>query len=220
MLFRSLGRHAELVPELEQLVREHPLRERLQGQLVLTLYRSGRQADALAAYADARRTLLDELGLEPGRPLQELQRAILAQDPSLDAPSTPQAARRRRRFAAIALAAGLSAVAVGAATVVLLLTGTSEQPGLASAAPNSVALVEQGSGRLVAQVRVPGGPRLVAAGRGSVWIEDELSHTFTVIDERTRDVRRVVVAGIEAGDIAIGRDAVWIIDRTGRDLIA
>ena len=82
----GLGRHTELVGELERLVAEHPLRERLRGQLMLALYRSGRQADALAAYRDARRVLADELGLEPGRPLQELERQILAQDPALDAP--------------------------------------------------------------------------------------------------------------------------------------
>jgi DNA-binding SARP family transcriptional activator/ABC-type branched-subunit amino acid transport system substrate-binding protein len=216
----ALGRHAELVPELEQLVRSNPLRERLRGQLVLALYRSGRQADALAAYAEARRTLLDELGLEPGRPLQELQRAILAQDPDLDTPSTPQAARRRRRFAAVALAAALAAATVGAVTAFLHLTRTTEEPALASASPNSVAVVEPDSGRLVAQVRVPGGPRLVAAGHGTVWIEDELSDTFTVLDERTRDVRRVVVPGIEAGDVAIGRDAAWIVDRGAHELVA
>src|SRR5215218_7153273 len=68
----ALGRHAELVSELEGLVREHPLRERLRAQLMLALYRSGRQAEALAAYQDARRTLVDELGVEPGRTLREL----------------------------------------------------------------------------------------------------------------------------------------------------
>jgi DNA-binding SARP family transcriptional activator len=80
----ALGRHAELVGELERLVAEHPLRERLRGQLMLALYRSGRQADALAAYQDARRALGDELGIDPGRALQELERAVLNQDPSLD----------------------------------------------------------------------------------------------------------------------------------------
>ena len=80
----ELGRHAELVPELEQLVAQEPLRERLRWQLMLALYRAGRQADALAAYADARRTLVEELALEPGPALKELERAILAQDPALD----------------------------------------------------------------------------------------------------------------------------------------
>ena len=82
------GRHAALVGELEALVREHPVRERLRAQLMLALYRSGRQAEALDVYQAGRRLLADELGLEPGAELRELQRAILAQDPSL-APAAP-----------------------------------------------------------------------------------------------------------------------------------
>ena len=88
----ALGRHAELVAELEALVHEHPLRERLRAQLMLALYRSGRQAEALAAYQQARSMLADELGLEPGRSLRELEGAILRQDSQLDPavePSTP-----------------------------------------------------------------------------------------------------------------------------------
>jgi hypothetical protein len=80
----AIGRHAELVAELERLVAEHPFRERLCAQLMLSLYRSGRQAEALAAYRDARSVLVEELGLEPGRPLQQLEAAMLAQDASLD----------------------------------------------------------------------------------------------------------------------------------------
>jgi DNA-binding SARP family transcriptional activator len=80
----ELGRHAELVGELEQLIALHPLRERLRGQLMLALYRSGRQAEALAAYKDARKTLVEELGIEPGPALHELERAILRQDPALE----------------------------------------------------------------------------------------------------------------------------------------
>jgi DNA-binding SARP family transcriptional activator len=80
----ALGRQVELVPELEALASKHPLRERLRGQLMLALYRSGRQAEALEAYRAARRTMLAELGIEPGRALQELERAILAQEPALD----------------------------------------------------------------------------------------------------------------------------------------
>jgi DNA-binding SARP family transcriptional activator len=90
----QLGRHAELVPELEALVAEHPLREGLRAQLMLALYRTGRQAEALEQYQSARRTLVDELGIEPGPVLQELERSILRQDPSLD---VPQQARPQRR---------------------------------------------------------------------------------------------------------------------------
>ena len=80
----ALGRHAQLVGEVEARVSEHPLRERLRGQLMLSLYRSGRQAEALEAYQAARRTLVEELGIEPSRALQDLERAILNQDPALD----------------------------------------------------------------------------------------------------------------------------------------
>ena len=95
----ALGRHAELVPELEALVARHPVRERLRAQLMLALYRSGRQAEALSSYRDARRTLLDELGIEPGRALQELERAILAQDAALDTAPAARASAPGRRAA-------------------------------------------------------------------------------------------------------------------------
>ena len=89
----ALGRHDELVGELEALVAEHPLRERLRRYLMTALYRSGRQAEALDAYQDARRALVDELGIDPSPALQELERAILRQDPALDveapAPACP-----------------------------------------------------------------------------------------------------------------------------------
>jgi class 3 adenylate cyclase/tetratricopeptide (TPR) repeat protein len=85
----ELGRHAALVPELERLVREQPLSERLRGLLMLALYRAGRQADALSAYREGRRILDDELGLEPGEELQRLERAILTHDPSLELPAPP-----------------------------------------------------------------------------------------------------------------------------------
>jgi WD40 repeat protein/DNA-binding SARP family transcriptional activator len=90
-----LGRHRELVAELEGLVREQRLRERLWAQLMLALYRSGRQADALLAYQRARSVLVEELGIDPGSELRRLQTAILAQDPGLDLPPTAAAAVSR-----------------------------------------------------------------------------------------------------------------------------
>ena len=75
---------------------QHPLRERLRGQLMLALYRSGRQADALTAYRDARRTLVETLGIEPRAALRELERAILDQDPALDVASAESDAARAR----------------------------------------------------------------------------------------------------------------------------
>src|SRR5690242_20244478 len=80
----ALGRHDALTAELEQLVAAHPLRERLHGQLILALYRCGRQADALAAYRRVRDLLAGELGIDPGEPLRALHASVLAQDPALD----------------------------------------------------------------------------------------------------------------------------------------
>jgi len=79
----ALGRSSEVVSELEAFVREHPFRERARGQLMLALYRCGRQAQALEAFQQARRTLVEELAVEPGDALRDLEQAILRQDPSL-----------------------------------------------------------------------------------------------------------------------------------------
>jgi DNA-binding SARP family transcriptional activator/WD40 repeat protein len=84
----ALGEHHAVVAELEALSGRNPVRERLHGQLMLALYRSGRQADALAAYQNARRVLAQELGIDPSRRLRELERAILEQDPALE-PAQP-----------------------------------------------------------------------------------------------------------------------------------
>lgn len=89
----ALGRHAELVPELTTLVAEHPLRERLRAQLMLALYRAGRQAEALAVYRETRRVLVEALGIDPSAELQRLEQAILTADSSLELPSRPRADR-------------------------------------------------------------------------------------------------------------------------------
>jgi DNA-binding SARP family transcriptional activator/tetratricopeptide (TPR) repeat protein len=128
------GRHAALVGELEALVQKHPLRERLRAQLMLSLYRSGRQADALESYKTARRRLVDELGIEPSKPLRELHQQILRQDPTLDdreavaaalaEPSRGVFVGRERELAE--LLAGLDAVFAGHGRLFLL----SGEPGI------------------------------------------------------------------------------------------
>jgi predicted ATPase/DNA-binding SARP family transcriptional activator/class 3 adenylate cyclase len=90
-----VGRHAEVTGELEQLVQENPLRERLRALSMLALYRSGRQAEALAAYQDARSALVEELGIEPGKALRDLHQAVLNQDPALDLPPEDPLGGRR-----------------------------------------------------------------------------------------------------------------------------
>jgi DNA-binding SARP family transcriptional activator len=89
----AAGEHARLVPDLDQMVADHPLDEQIHAQLMLALYRSGRQADALAAYQRLRYTLAEELGIDPSQALRDLETAILRQDSSLDAPA-PAVTRR------------------------------------------------------------------------------------------------------------------------------
>ena len=128
-----LGRHDELVGELEGLIAQHPLRERLRGQLMLALYRSGRQAEALEAYQAARAGLVEELGIEPGRPLRDLHQAILEQDPGLDLrerehplPEKPGGAFVGRGHELAELVAGLEDAFAGRGRLFLL----SGEPGI------------------------------------------------------------------------------------------
>ena len=127
------GRHADVVPELEGLVRDHPLRERFRAQLMLALYRSGRQADALDVYKSARTALVDELGLEPGHELRELHHAMLRQEPSLGAPAPSGAAPEPSRGPFVGrepelaeLVAGLDRAVAGVGSL-FLVTG---EPGI------------------------------------------------------------------------------------------
>jgi DNA-binding SARP family transcriptional activator len=179
----AIGEQAGLVGELEGLAAEHPLRERLRAQLMLALYRCGRQADALEAYRDARRALLDGLGLEPGRALQELERAILAQDPALDAPTSrhrtvPANGRAGRRGGAliVAGAALLLAAAIAAAAVALTGGGASRL----TAAANSVAVIDPQTNRVVADTPVGVAPDGITAGVGGVWVVNTDDHTGSV----------------------------------------
>jgi DNA-binding SARP family transcriptional activator len=125
----ALGRHARLVPELEVLVAREPLREQPRAQLMLALYRSGRQADALELYRRTRETLSEELGIEPSLELQELERRMLQHDPALErarAPAreaedgTPVTLARRPQFLVLA---ALVLAAVAAAIAAVALTG-------------------------------------------------------------------------------------------------
>jgi DNA-binding SARP family transcriptional activator len=134
----ELGQDAEVVPELEELVAEHPLRERLRGQLILALYRSGRQAEALETYRETRRVLVEELGIEPSPELRELEQAILRQDPLLAAvrvpperePPEPRPPQSRWRWPRSPLIAGAAAllVALAGLAVAILATPRSGTP--------------------------------------------------------------------------------------------
>ena len=121
-----LGRHLDLVPELETLVARHPLRERFRGQLMLALYRSGRQADALAAYRATREALVDTLGIEPSPWLSALEHAILTQDPALS-PSGPALSAPSRSPEPAATEGPILVVADGTTTSTPALVGLAER---------------------------------------------------------------------------------------------
>jgi YVTN family beta-propeller protein len=211
----ALGRHAELVGELEALVREHPLRERLRGQLMLALYRSGRQADALASFRQARGSLVDELGIEPGRALQELERAILTQDPALDPPPAgggelgqPAARRPRSRGLLIAIGGGLLLVVMS--VVAVMLSRSSANPVLV--APNSVAAIDLRSGRVVGAVPVGTRPGAIAFGSGSLWVANRDDQTVSRVDARSlRTLHTISVADPPTG-IAASTDGIWVAE--------
>jgi YVTN family beta-propeller protein len=233
----ALGEHAAVVGELEALVREHPLRERVRSKLMLALYRSGRQADALEAYRMTRRVLSGELGLEPGRELQRMHRAILDHDPKLDfaAPATspprdgdepvadhspgiverrvPTAgSRQRSRPAALIGAAVVLGLIVVAATVVLVRQAR-HGTGLVATA-DSVAVIDPGANRVVAQAGVGAGPGAIAAGPGGVWVANTEDHSISNIDPRTRKAVRTLAFGDSVDGVAADAGAVWSMDST------
>ena len=210
----ELGRHAELLPELETLVREDPLRERRRAQLMLALYRSGRQAEALEAYRSGRKLLADELGLEPAEELRRLEKAILEQDAALAAPAAPasRAAEverepRSRRPWALAVALGaLLLVAAVAAGIVLAVRNSAT----VVVRPDSVAAVDDHSGNVVADVPIGGRPVAIALGAGSVWVVDADHSTLSRIDEETKERLPIGGLGSDLSDVAYGFGSVWV----------
>ena len=155
----ALGRDGELVAELEPLVAAQPLRERLRGQLMLALYRSGRQAEALETYREGRRALREELGLEPSEALRQLEQAILNHDESLGPPPrlppAPGRARRRR----VLLAAVAGSVVLAAALLAAALLDRDEA---VSVVPDSLVKIDPATNQIVDVVPVGKNPGPVA----------------------------------------------------------
>jgi YVTN family beta-propeller protein len=209
----SLGHHTALVGELEQLAARHRTRERLVGQLMLALYRSERQADALAAYRAARRSLVEDLGLEPGPELRRLEVAVLAQDPALDLPpksrerlsASASPTRRRRRAGTVAAAALIA----GALITVFVLAGQGSASRHAIASDSAGAL-DLATGQVGTSVAVGSAPAGIAAGAGSVWVTNGADGTVTRIDPRGSHVEQTIVVGSSPAGIAYGAGAIWV----------
>ena len=192
------------VAELDTLVRRHPYRERLRALQMRALYAAGRQADALDAYRAASRTLREDLGLEPGRELRELEQAILRQD--VAQPERPPSAgwRATRR----PVVAALVVLAAAAATIaVVLVRGPADD---VLVVRNSVAVIDPNNDRIVGDVHVGAQPRGVAFGAGGVWVPNTGDETVTRIDPRTLRADPGIGVGGAAVDIAILGSKLWI----------
>ncbi len=211
----DLGRHRELVGELEPLIAAHPLRERLRGQLMLALYRSDRQAEALQAYQQGRLALAEELGLEPSQSLQRLERQILEQDPALAAPAAPVVSRAKRRlWPLVILGALVLALAAGA---VAFLLGRDGDPAAPEAADvtldgSGVVALDPRTGAPLAALPLGTAPSNIAVGEGGIWVLDADNRTISLIDPDERAVQRTFSPGGTPTDLAAGAGAVWTGD--------
>ena len=208
----ALGEGPEAVGALEELIRREPLRERPHGQLMIALYRSGRAVEALEVFQSFRRLLADELGLEPGPSLHDLQRRILEHDPTL-APRTirpsPPSRHRKRSLALLGLGA---AVIAGIAGAIDLLAGRSETP---HTDLNFAALVEVSAPSHEASVRLVSTPGGSTSGAGSVWVtEPDASEIVRIDPDSGSIVDRIPVVG-SPGPIAFAAGAVWVTDVFG-----
>ncbi len=218
----ALGRHADVVAELEALVAQHPLRERLRGQLMLALYRCGRQAQALQAYQVARRLLVGELGIEPGSALRALEQGILNQDPILEVPTTGTATRnetgsRHRRRSMLALGAVFLALAAAVVAVVVL-----SRPGHApTVVPNSVAKIDARTNDVVEVLDVGRFPGKVVSGQGFVWVVNIEDETLSRIEPGSGRVD--LIGGLRlrqpAGLTADGGRGVFVGSFEGNDVV-
>ncbi len=224
------GRHEDVLGELQVLVREHPLRERLRAQQMLALYRADRQADALDAYQQARHDLIDELGIEPSESLQRLQQAILRHDPALEAPagtaaangaapapvpaeeyvpavlpprSRPRRLAFRRRYLVVA---GLAALAVVAAALAVLTTRGGGRPPPSSpvsyVSPNTLAVINAATGKLVGDPGAGLRPGPMALAGSALWVGARGDSHIGLIDLRAPRGRPGFSVGAGVSDIA------------------
>jgi YVTN family beta-propeller protein len=219
----SLGRHAEAIQQLEPVVARHPYRERLHELLMLALYRAGRQADALAAYRDARRVLVDELGVEPGKRLRDLHSAILAQDPALEraeaAPPPqregPPAAPGRRLWP---LAAGFAVLAL--ATIVVGLLLQDDDPGAQPLTVDShaVAVIDPATMRVTtaASVGTNPGPLAYDAESRSLWVGNIDDESVTRIHVNPVRTGKTISIGERPTGLTAGDGAIWVVAAPGR----
>jgi YVTN family beta-propeller protein len=241
----ALGRHDALTAELDRLASEHPLRERLHGQLMLALYRCGRQAEALAAYRRARDLLAGELGIDPGEPLRRLHASVLAHDPALDwrtgsqalipseaaAPTTGTPGSQhpgRSGPGSWAVRSGppegpshvrrllvLGLVLAAAAVTSIVVVARPWARAQTGLPANSVGLIDSGGGRVGAPVTL-GSPDGLAYGDGTVWAVSSTTDTLSRINSATQAVVQQIPVGSAPTAVTVTSGAnVWVANSGG-----
>lgn len=206
----ACGRHRQVANEAAALLRLEPLRERLRGQVMLALYRCGRQADALEVYRDGRTLLVETLGVEPSPDLRALERAILNHDPALRAP--PGIVRIARRGYPLLVLAGAAALVV----VIPVLLGFHSRR--VESAPAAFVALVRGSSTVSAKARLPRAGVIVAQPDGTAWVADTTAGTLKHIGPGGRV--RVVGLGGRPSDLAWGFGMVWVGAAADRRLTA
>ena len=220
----AAGAHDGVIARLDEIVVRHPLRERLHALRMRALYAAGRQAEALEAFRQARKVLVDEIGIEPGPELRRLHEAMLRQDPELAPPararpaprSEPQpqpgtaaGGRRRQRSRAFVIAAALAAV-VGVA--IFAISRLVAPDHLDRIDENAVGRIDGEDAALVEQYTVGREPRAIAAGDGSLWVADARDETVSRLDPEGNRVTTIPV-GSDPAAVAFGEGAVWVAER-------
>ncbi len=218
---RSVGT-GDLVSELEAAVAEQPLRERLHEQLMLALYRCGRQAEALEAYRRARHTLVEEIGVEPGAELRALHEAILAQDPSLDAPPVPEElpaeleggspvlAGRDRELAELTALLGAACEGQGGVVVVSGPPGIGKTRLVAELARGAV---QRRMAVRYTDARTPAAEAFAAIRRA----ENSERPTLLIVDDADEQSREVLDSAAAAGDNSADRRLLVLVLCRGRE---
>ena len=221
----ALGDHLRVASELEALVAGHPLHESFRAQLMVALYRCGRQSEALDAYRAGSRLLREQLGIEPSPELRELEQKILTHDDELAAPRhrwrlpaarrapAPTETESRRRRAPWLVVGGAIVLLAAAA---LAVDGRSGNDGTArvalDAAPNSMVVVDPVRARAVAALPLLGRPTDVATDHGRLWVTTVASPSLMSIDARTRKILRTIPLRGRPDAVVFAGGSVWVAD--------
>src|SRR6266545_947965 len=227
-----LGRSQDLIAELKALAAAHPYHEPFHEQLMLALYRSGRQTEALAAFRRARVLLVDELGIEPGPELRKLEQAILRQDPELGGdrvahtgaatqrgsppgtaprPTLPPRRAPRRRRALVAAGLALAVAATGV-LVALRQSATGVRVPASGVHANAVVFVDLTRTAVLGQADTHGRPAGIAAGFGRLWVTDTANGRVLVLDPATFRIEDQIPLGRDPTGVAATANGIWVTD--------